>query len=85
MPPFASPSAPVAQSDFDRGMHHFARQKFEEAMQSFEAALAARPDDIETKFQIGRVLLETLRAKDAIAWFKDVADQKPDDAKVCAS
>ncbi len=69
----AAPQSPR----YDAGLKYFSERKFRQATAEFKAVIAEDPANAKAHFHIGRVLLETYWAEDAIQWFKHAVALEP--------
>src|SRR5258706_7590436 len=71
-----------ADALFERARVAEGEQRFEEAVELYRAAAAARPGDAEIHYSLGAALCKLKRSEEAVAAYRGGLALKPDDARM---
>lgn len=77
LPPPAYPQELVEYDALIKGMESFKAGEYEKALDEFQKAQLALPDDPDIPFFIGLTYLEMVKPKEAIPYFKSIIERDP--------
>lgn len=81
MLPLAYAQTPPSTETFDlslsKGLIEFGKGRYEKAVEQFERAVAAVPDDIDARDYLGQALLRLNKPQEALAIFQQLVEEDP--------